>query len=112
MKPEGAYGYKPRIVKLGFSQKGRIEIYLRDKRIISIPKGFFSDLKKLSSNQLKKWTILSCGEEGDGFMFDDCDEVYHIEQVLGKYKEYAHNVVNEPPIKYKTKNIHRAKAKC
>ena len=102
MRIEGAIGYKPRITKLGFSKRGWIDIYLQDKRIISIPKDFFSNVKKLSLKQLKKWSILHCGEEGDGFTFDDCNEVYHLEQVLGKYDDYKH-LVNEPQEKYHSK---------
>ena len=102
MRIEGAYGYRPRIEKLGLSKSGMIDLYLKDGRIISFPKSFFSDLKKLNQKQLQKWTILHCGEEGDGFMFEDCDEVYHLEQVLGKYDDYKH-LVNEPQEKYLTR---------
>ena len=102
MRIEGAYGYQPRIQKLTFSKPGMIDLILKDGRIISFPKRLFSDLKKLSARQLKKWSILHCGEEGDGFMFEDCDEVYHLEQVLGKYDDYKH-VVNEPQEKYQTR---------
>ncbi|MBI2270665.1 MAG: DUF2442 domain-containing protein [Bacteroidetes bacterium] len=90
---EGAFGYQPRIKKIGFTKRGKIDIYLDDGRIIVTPIDFFSDIKKLNSEQRKKWSIIG----GEGFTFDDCDEVYHIEQILGKYDDYKYQFVSEPP---------------
>ncbi len=99
-KIEGAIGYEPRITKISFSKRGKIDIYLNDGRIIVTPIDFFSDIKKLNTNQRKKWTILG----GEGFTFDDCDEVYHIEQVLGNYEDYKYKFVGEPRTQYKKAN--------
>ncbi len=100
MKIEGIYGYKPVITKLGFSKRGMIDLYLKDGRIISFPKNLFSDLKKLTPKQLHRWYLIG----GEGFYFDDCNEVFHIEQILGKYDDYKYRFVNEPQEKYRKKN--------
>ena len=99
MRTEGYYNYKPKIVKISFEHKGFFDLHLEDARIISVPLSKFSDIKNLSYEQLKKWYIL----DDHGFSFDDCDEVFHIEQVLGKYDDYQYSFVNEPEEKYHKK---------
>ncbi len=93
---EGAIGYQPRISKISFTKRGKIDVHLNDGRVIVTPLDFFAEIKKLNSNQRKKWSILG----GEGFTFDDCDEVYHLEQVLGNYKDYKFEFVGEPRIQY------------
>ena len=98
MKIEGYYNIKPSIEKITFSHKGKFDLHLKDGRVISVPLSRFSDVKKLKPKQLKKWYII----DDYGFSFDDCNEVYHIEQVLGKYEDYKYSFVNEPQEKYQT----------
>lgn len=99
MTVEGFYGIKPVIKKITFVQKGKFDLHLEDGRIIAVPFSKFPDVKKLTASQRKKWYIL----DDYGFSFDDCNEVYHIEQVLGKYDDYKYSFVNEPQEKYQTK---------
>ncbi|MCX6154522.1 MAG: hypothetical protein NT007_10210 [Candidatus Kapabacteria bacterium] len=77
---------KPAIKKLDFSSKGKMAVYLNDGRIIYIPIKFFPSIKNLDLKKRTKWYVLN----GDMFSFDDCKEVFHIEQVLGKEKDYAY----------------------
>ena len=98
-KIEGAIGYEPRITKIGFTKRGSMDIHLNDKRIVVVPLDFFADIKKLSSEQRKKWSVIS----GEGFTFDDCNEVYHLEQVLGNYNDYKYRFVGEPRVQYEKK---------
>jgi hypothetical protein len=35
--------------------------------------------------QRKKWYLF-----GNGFSFDDCNEVFHVEQILGNSENYRH----------------------
>ena len=48
---EGIVNIQPKIDKILFLQKGKMNIYLQDGRIIIIPLNYFSDIKKLSTNQ-------------------------------------------------------------
>ena len=70
---------EPKIKNLKFPN-GKIEIYLEDDRIISVPLKYFPGIKKLNIAQRKKWSIL----DGIGFLFEDSDEVYHLYQIMGK----------------------------
>ena len=76
---EGLTQIQPKIKKLKFP-KGKIEVYLEDGRIIVSPLKYFPSIKKLSVDQRKKWGIL----DGIGFDFEDCDELFHLYQILGK----------------------------
>ena len=76
---EGFLDIKPKIKNLKFPN-GKIEIYLVDGRIISVPLKYFPSIKKLTTVQRKKWGIL----DGIGFDFEDCDELFHLYQILGK----------------------------
>ena len=83
---EGFYNVKPAIKVIKF-ERGKILFYLADGRIIISPISAFPSIKQLNPNQRKKYQIL--GDEG--FTFDDCNEVFAIEQVLGNYQNYRHN---------------------
>ena len=85
---EGYVDIKPVIRKIAFEQKGRFQIYLDDGRIINVPVAAFPAIKKLNHHQRKKWYVL----DDSGFSFDACNEVYHIEQVLGRYETYRYRV--------------------
>ena len=99
MKTEGYYNVKPVITKITFEHKGKFDLHLKDGRVITVPLSRFPEVKSLKPTQLKKWYILN----DSGFSFDDCNEVYHIEQVLGKYDDYKYSFVNEPGEKYHTR---------
>lgn len=72
---------EPKIKNLKFPN-GKIEIYLEDGRIISVPLKYFPSIKKLTILKRKKWSIL----DGIGFLFEDSNEVFHLYQILGKVK--------------------------
>lgn len=76
---EGFADSNPHIKKLNFP-KGKIEIFLKDGRIIIAPVNKFPSIKKLTSAQRKKWAIL----DGIGFDFQDSDELFHLYQFTGK----------------------------
>ena len=87
---EGYLNKKPIIKKLTFTHPGKFDLHLEDGRIITVPVSVFPDIKKLSAAQRRKWYVL----DDVGFSFDDCNEVYHIEQVLGKYENYKYSFTN------------------
>ncbi len=84
-KIEGYWDVIPKIKEVSFPKRGKMQISLKDGRIIVVAVSKFPSIKKLSMAQRKKWFIL-----GNGFSFEDSDEVIHIEQILGNVKNYAH----------------------
>ena len=90
MKPkniEGFWDVSPKIEKISFQVKGKIEVYLKDGRNIIVPISKFPSIQKLSMAQRAKWYLF-----GNGFSFDDSNEVYHIEQILGNFRNYQHEL--------------------
>ncbi len=86
-KIEGFWNSTPQIQKIAFHIRGKISVYLTDGRIIITPLSHFPSIKKLSVKQRQKWYLF-----GNGLSFDNSTEVYHIEQILGNYNEYRHEV--------------------
>ena len=82
----GILKIRPVIKKISFPEKGKMKFALSDKREITIPVKYFPKIKNLSLKQRNKWYIL----DDQMFSFDDCDEVFHIEQVLGKENNYTY----------------------
>ena len=84
-------------------KSGTIELIFTDGRLLISPLKNFPAIKKLSAQQRKKYHIIG----GEGFDFDDSDEVYHIADFIGNtglgfVKEKKQNLVNEPITKYKS----------
>jgi len=77
---------RPVIKKISFPGRGKMNLHLVDERELIIPLKYFPEIKKLSSKQRNKWYVL----DEQMFSFDDCDEVFHIEQVLGKENKYRY----------------------
>ena len=86
---DGFWNSEPIIQKIAFEKLGKINVYLNDGREIIAPINKFPTIKKLSKDQQKKWYIF-----GNGFSFDDCNEVFHLEQILGNYLSYKHENLN------------------
>lgn len=84
---EGIIGTNPTIKKLGFEHKGKISVYLNDGRIIIAPLKYYPSIAHLSVSQRKKYTI----GDGEVIVFADADEIYHIEQFLGRPEDYEYN---------------------
>lgn len=82
---EGYWDVKPRIKSVSFSQEDRIQIELEDGRLILCPLDRFPSIQQLSFEQRQNWFRF-----GNGFSFDDSDEVIHIEQILGNFDSYRH----------------------
>ena len=82
---EGFWDLKPRIKKVDFSMRGKISIYFQDGRVLIAPISSFPNIKTLTVSQRKKWYLF-----GNGFSFEDCNEVFHIEQFLGNFQTYRH----------------------
>ena len=85
IKIEGFWDVTPKIKKISFSIRGKISIYLEDSRNIIIPISKLPSIKKLEPKDRKKWYLF-----GNGFSFDNCDQVFHVEQILGNFDNYRH----------------------
>jgi hypothetical protein len=83
---EGYQNVKPEIEKIEFSARDRMKIYLKDGRIIDFPLTNFPSIMKLDVSQRNDWYVT----DGQMFSFDECDEVFHLEQVLGKEQVYKY----------------------
>ena len=102
-KIEGFFDVKPKIRNVTFPKRGRIAVSLFDGRSIDMPISAFPSVKKLNSEQRKKWFTVC-----DGFSFEDSNEVIHIEQIFGDTRKYfheiEHSIAAEPETyTYKTK---------
>ena len=86
---EGIIGVTPVIKKIGFEQRGKISVYLEDGRIIIAPLKLYPSINRLSASQRKHYTI----SDGEVIVFRDADEVYHIEQFLGRPKDYVYRFI-------------------
>jgi hypothetical protein len=56
-----------------------ITIHLDDERDISVPVRYFSDIENLTFKERQRWILL----DEQVFSFEDCDEVFHLQQMLG-----------------------------
>ncbi len=77
---------KPEIKKVSFPHRGKMNLLLFDGREISVPLQYFPAIKKLSRVQRDKWYII----DGEMFSFENCNEIFHLEQVLGKENIYSY----------------------
>jgi len=82
----GIKNIKPVIKKVSFPNRGKMQITLADGRLIEVPLIYFPSIRKLTQEQRKKWYVL----DGELYSFDDCREVFHIEQILGKENIYKY----------------------
>ena len=87
---EGVIGIKPEIKQIFFPKRGNIGFNLMDGRMVVVPLSFFPSIKKLSTNERKKWQVI----DNDMFTFKNSTEIFHIEQVLGKEKEYKYPIIH------------------
>jgi hypothetical protein len=67
------------IEKLLFNQPGKITIKMEDGRLFITPLRYFPELKKLSVDKRKKYTIVN----DRTILFAYSDSVYHLEDFIG-----------------------------
>ena len=60
-------------------------VILEDGREVVVSISRFPSTEALTSEQRQQWQSI-----GESFTFEECDEVFHIEQVLGSYSTYRH----------------------
>ena len=84
-KKEGYWDVTPKIKRLSFPKRGKFQVDLQDGRSVVMPVSAFPSLKKVPVKERENWYLM-----GGGVTWDSCPEVIHIEQILGNYKNYAH----------------------
>jgi len=67
------------IEKLIFNETGKITIKMEDGRLFIIPLRYFPELRKLSVDKRKKYTIV----DDRTILFAYSDSVYHLEDFIG-----------------------------
>lgn len=72
------------IEKILFDQQGKISIKLDDGRIFITPLKYFPELKKLSIEKRKKYTIV----DDRTILFSFSDYIYHLEDFIGKENKW------------------------
>ena len=82
---EGYWDVVPQIKSVSFPLRGKMQVDLEDGRSIIVDVAKFPSIKKLSMDDRKDWYPM-----GNGFTFDKCSEVIHIEQILGNFQNYCH----------------------
>ena len=82
---EGYWDVVPEIKDVTFPMRGKMQVDLEDGRSIIVDVAKFPSVKKLSMEERKDWYRMD-----NGFTFDKCEEVIHIEQILGNFQRYAH----------------------
>ena len=87
---EGYWDVKPRIKSLSFPKRGKFQVDLQDGRSVVMPISAFPSIKKVPVRERNNWYLM-----GGGVTWDSCPEVIHIEQILGNYQNYAHEVPYE-----------------
>ena len=84
---EGYWDVEPRIKSVSFPRRGKFQVELQDGRVIIIPISAFPSIKKVPSKERANWYLM-----GGGVSWDSCPEVIHVEQILGDYQKYGHEL--------------------
>lgn len=83
---EGYGKTTPVIKKVGFAKPGRFDVYFEDGRLISLPLSKFPSLQNVAPAKRKNYKILN----GHTLLWPDCDEVYHVQDLLGFPESYLY----------------------
>ena len=67
--------------------RGKWQVNLVDGRNVVMPISAFPCLKKVPVCERSQWYLM-----GGGVTWDSCPEVIHVEQILGDYQKYGHEV--------------------
>lgn len=91
MRNVGFNSIIPEIVRVSFRKEGAITLHLEDGRTLSAPLNHFPGIEQLTVDQRKHYHI----SDGNVVMFQDDDEVYHIQDFLGTYETNAYQSPNK-----------------
>ena len=97
-KIEGYWDIVPQIKNVSFPSRGKMQVDLEDGRSILVDVAKFPSIKKLSLKDRRNWYKMD-----NGFSFEKCSEVIHIEQILGNFQKYRHE--SDPKDPYGIPNV-------
>jgi hypothetical protein len=84
---QGFINIRPVITGIDVEDVFTLGFTLADGRSIRVPVASFPSIAALSLAERRNWTVL----DDQMFTFATCDEVFHIEQVLGREQHYAYH---------------------
>lgn len=79
MKPLGFTDSKPFMTRISFRKQGYMAVYFNDGRLIYVPLDRFPGIRMLTSKQRRQYHIAG----GEFLLFQEDDEVYHVQNFLG-----------------------------
>jgi len=85
---EGIVGIRPVIKSISFDKKDYIGICLADGRLLYAPLNLYPSISAMTPVQKEDYLIT----DGQIIIWEHCDEVFHLEQFLGREVDYAYSV--------------------
>lgn len=73
------------IEKLSFDIAGKISLKFEDGRVITVPLKYFPEIKKMSVEKRKKYTIV----DDRTILFTYSDLIYHLEDFMGLESKWS-----------------------
>jgi hypothetical protein len=83
---QGFFHIHPAITALDVEQPSTLGFTLADGRSIRVPVAYFPSIAVLTVEERRNWTVM----DEQLFTFAACDDIFHIEQVLGKETQYRY----------------------
>lgn len=86
---EGYWNIVPEVKNVSFPYKGkRMRVDFKDGRVVIMPITAFPSVQAVPESERADWYMY-----GNGFTWDSCPDVIHVEQILGDYQKYGHEMV-------------------
>ncbi len=82
---EGYWNVVPTIKQVGFPDLQHLKVDFNDGREIIMPLSAFPSIQEVPLTERADWYPY-----GNGFTWDSCPDVIHVEQILGNYQNYKH----------------------
>jgi hypothetical protein len=83
----GLHHIRPAITHIDTEQNDTLCFTLADGRSVRVPLHYFPTIEELTAEERKHWMVM----DDELFTFAACDDIFHIEQVLGKELQYAYH---------------------
>jgi hypothetical protein len=77
---------RPAITNIDTSDSVVLGFLLADGRTIHVPIHYFPSIAALTPEERLHWTVM----DDELFTFAACDDIFHLEQVLGKESQYSY----------------------
>jgi hypothetical protein len=83
----GLHNIRPVITHIDTEDAEMLGFTLADGRNLRVPLRYFPSIEALTLDERKHWTVM----DDELFTFAACDDIFHIEQVLGKESQYTYH---------------------